>query len=65
MPKKKVAKIDMIKATAGISFATLAAIGGATGNPLCAGLAAIPAAGLAAHSTLESQLPGLKLWTGN
>jgi HEAT repeat protein len=60
MPKKKVAKIDIVKAVAGVTFATLAAVGGSTGNPLFAGLAAIPSAGLAAHIALGDQLGRLK-----
>src|SRR5437016_148172 len=56
MPKKNVAKIDIIKAIAGVSFATLAAIGGCTGNPLIAGLSAIPAAGLASSEAIGHQL---------
>ena len=46
MSNKKVAKIDIVKVVAGVSFTTLAAIGGSSGHPLLAGLAAIPAAGL-------------------
>ncbi|MFL5654201.1 MAG: NACHT domain-containing protein [Ktedonobacteraceae bacterium] len=60
MSTKKVAKIDIVKATAGVTFATLAAIGGSTGNPLLAGLATIPAAGLTAHSALGDQFARLK-----
>jgi hypothetical protein len=60
MPNKKVAKIDFVKAIAGVSFATLAAIGSSTGNPLLAGLAAFPAAGLAAHNNLGNLLTKLK-----
>src|SRR5437588_5585687 len=56
MPNKKVAKIDIVKAIAGVSFATLAAIGSSSGHPLLAGLAAIPAAGIAAHNTLGDWL---------
>src|SRR5437868_13588037 len=60
MSNKKVAKIDIVKAVAGVSFTTLAAIGGSSGHPLLAGLAAIPAAGLAAHNTLGDRLAWLK-----
>lgn len=60
MPNKKVARIDIIKAIAGVSFTTLTAIGGSTGHPLLAGLAALPAAGLAAHNTLGDRLAKLK-----
>jgi HEAT repeat protein/energy-coupling factor transporter ATP-binding protein EcfA2 len=60
MPNKKVAKIDIVKAVAGVSFTTLAAIGSSTGHPLLAGLAAVPAAGLAAHNALGDQLARLK-----
>jgi HEAT repeat protein len=60
MPNKKVAKIDIVKAIAGVSLTTLAAIGGSTGHPLLAGLAALPAAGLAAHNTLGDRLAKFK-----
>lgn len=60
MPKKKVAKITFVKAAAGVSFATLAAIGGATGNPVIAGLSAVPAAGLASYEAIRDQLGWLK-----
>ncbi len=60
MPNKKGAKFDIVKAIAGVSFTTLAAIGGSTGHPLLAGLAAIPAAGLTAHNTLNDRLAKLK-----
>jgi hypothetical protein len=60
MAKKKVAKIEFAKVAAGISFATLAAIGGATGNIAFAGLAAIPAASLASYETLRDQLGWFK-----
>jgi len=60
MPNKKAAKIDIVKAVAGISFTTLAAIGGSTGNPLLAGLATVSAAGLASHNALGDQLARLK-----
>src|SRR5579859_6214830 len=60
MPNKKVARIDFVRAIAGVSFATLAAIGGSTGNPLLAGLAALPSAGLSAHNNLGSLLTRLK-----
>ncbi|MBV9229535.1 MAG: hypothetical protein JOZ18_09505, partial [Chloroflexi bacterium] len=60
MPNKKVAKIDIVKAVAGVSFATLAAVGGTTGNPVIAGLSAIPAAGLASYEAIGDQLSILK-----
>jgi hypothetical protein len=60
MPNKKVAKIDMVKAIAGVSFTTLAAIASSTGNPLLAGLAAIPAAGFASHHATIDQLGRLR-----
>jgi len=56
MPNKKVARIDIVKAVAGVSFATLAAIGGSTGNPLIAALTTIPAAGLASYEAVGDQL---------
>src|SRR6266446_3687062 len=59
MSNKKVAKIDIVKAIAKVSFSTLAAIGSSTGNPLLAGLAAIPAAGLVSHDILGDQLAKL------
>src|SRR6266704_898705 len=59
MPNKKVAKIDIVKAIAEVSLTTLAAIGSSSGYPLL-GLAAIPAAGLAAHNALGDQLARLK-----
>jgi hypothetical protein len=60
MPNKKAAKIDIVKAFTGVTFTTLAAIGGASGHAWLAGLAAIPAAGLAAHNTLDDRLTLLK-----
>jgi HEAT repeat protein len=60
MPNKKAAKIDIAKAIAGVSFATLTAIGGSSGHPLLAGIAAIPAAGLAAHNALSERRAKLK-----
>ena len=62
MPKrnKDLAKIDMVKAIAGVSFATLAAIGGASGNPMIAGLAALPAAGLSSYRLIDDQFNKLK-----
>ena len=60
MSKKNAAKIDMIKAIAGVSFATLAAIGGATGNPLIAGLSVIPSAGLASSEAIGDQMQVIK-----
>jgi hypothetical protein len=60
MQNKKVAKIDIVKAVAGVSFATLAAVGSTTGNPVVAGLSAIPAAGLASYEAIGDQLSLLK-----
>src|SRR5437868_8388040 len=60
MSNKKVARIDFVRAIAGVSFATLAAIGSSTGNPLLAGLAAVPAAGLSAHNNLGNLLGKMK-----
>ena len=56
MAQKKEAILNLGKATAQISFTTLAAIGGATGNPVVAGLLALPTATLAALDTLWPQL---------
>ena len=44
MPEKKAAIINISKALAGVSFATLAAIGSASGSMVIAGLTAVPAA---------------------
>ena len=60
MPEKNVARIDVVKAVAGVSFTTLAAIGGTTGNPVVAGLSALPAAGLASYDIIGQQFARLK-----
>jgi len=60
MPKKNVAKINIVKAIAGVSFTTLAAIGGATGNPLIAGISSLPSAGLASSEIIGDQLQIMK-----
>ncbi len=60
MPKKKAAKIEFVKAAAGVSFVTLAAIGSTTGNPVLAGLSAIPAASLASYDAVRDQLGWFK-----
>lgn len=56
MLEKKVAMINISKALIGVSFATLAAIGSASGGMLIAGLTACPAAVL----TVEPILTKLK-----
>lgn len=53
--RKNLAKLDMLKAIASVSLTTLAAIGGATGNPLVAGLSALPAASIASYDIIGSQ----------
>ncbi len=61
MPKKKIARIDIFKAIAGVSFATLAAVGGSTGHPLYAGISALPAAGFASLDALGERIEMIKL----
>ena len=61
MPDKKVAVLNISKALLGVSFATLAAIGSASGSLWIAGLTAVPAAGLAASDTIGSILTKLKV----
>lgn len=78
MAEKKVATLNITKALMGVSFATLAAIGSASGNLLFAGLAAVPAAGMTAFDTLGPvfakqkakkdellELPMPPWWTGS
>ena len=52
MVEKKIAVLNITKALMGVSLATLAAMGGASGNLLFAGLTAAPVAGMAAVETL-------------
>ncbi|GAC1358404.1 MAG: hypothetical protein NVSMB38_41440 [Ktedonobacteraceae bacterium] len=54
--EKKTAAINVTKALAGISLAVLAAVGGASGSILLAGLSAIPAAALANADTIGALL---------
>ena len=58
MPEKRIALINVSKGLLGVSLATLAAMGGATGNIWLAGAAVVPGAVLA--SGLLSQLVGKK-----
>jgi len=77
MAEKKVATLNITKALMGVSFATLAAIGSASGNLLFAGLSAVPIAGMTAFDSLGSvfakqksrqdellELPMPPWWTG-
>src|SRR6266581_3697830 len=60
MPSKKVvATFNITKALAGATLTTIAAIGGASGNPWMAGLAAFPAAGLASYDSIAAQIAAL------
>src|SRR5207247_154865 len=74
VPEKKAAIINMSKAMMGVSFATLAAIGSASGSMLIAGLTAIPAAVLATEPILAKlkekkedtlELPVPSWWTSD
>lgn len=56
MLNRRKATINITKAIAGISFASLAAIGSASNNMVFAGIAALPAAVLASSATLGSIL---------
>src|SRR5438067_2040874 len=52
--------VNISKLLAGVTFTTIAAIGGASSNPWMAGLATLPAAGLAAYDPIATQLSKLK-----
>lgn len=74
MAEHKTAVINISKALLNVSLVTLAAIGGATGIPFVAGMAALPAA-VAASGTLRTflaqqpdetlELPAPPSWTGS
>src|SRR6266566_8309443 len=60
MPGKKVVAVfNITKALAGATLTAVAAIGGASGNPWMAGLAAFPAAGLASYDSIAAQITAL------
>src|SRR2546425_3739057 len=63
MPEEQNATIDIIKALAGVPLATLAAVAGASGNLLFAGLAALPPAAIAAYDTIKKSHQAGKLKT--
>jgi hypothetical protein len=60
MSRRNVATIDIVKILGGVSFATLVAVGSASGNLLFAGLSALPAAILSASDTISTYIDKLQ-----